>query len=234
MQIILILNHKGGVGKSVVCRTTYQYHIDRNYPFIAYDTDRNNPDCYRCYHNEIPVKLAIYSEASRLEDAANSIFNDGITNRVIVNLPAQVHQPLRDWFERNELLDIAPEVGVTFHFWFVIDSGYDSLHLLHKTLELYQDKVNYTIIRNHGRADDFEAFNNHDKIQEFADKYQATFVDFPALVGSVVRNRLDAESLSFGAALRRTDFGIIEKQRIRKFLREAYACFDSTGLFSHD
>ena len=234
MQIILINNAKGGVGKSVVCRAAYQYHIDRKYPFIPYDTDRNNPDCFRCYRHEIPVKLAILSDAPRLEDAANSIFNDGMSHRVIVNLPAQVHQLLRDWVERNELLEIAPNVGVTFHCWFVTDSGYDSLQLLLKTMELYQDKMKYTIIRNHGRADDFEALNNNADIQQLAAKYQATFVDFPTLIGSVVRNRLDAESLSFGAALRRDDFNIIEKQRIRKFLREAYACFDRTGLFTDD
>ncbi|MBW4635834.1 MAG: mobilization protein [Iphinoe sp. HA4291-MV1] len=231
MKVVLVSNSKGGVGKSVNCRALFQYHIDHDYPFIAFDTDRNNPDCYRCYKNEIPVKLAIFSESNRYEDAANTIFNDAIHNRVIVNLPAQVHQPLQAWLEKNELLEIAPEVGVTFHLWFVTDSGYDSLQLLQKTLELYQDKMTYTIVRNYGRSDDFEALDNHQLIQKLAKKYHAVFIDFPALLGSVVRNRIDSESLSYGAALAREDFGIIEKQRIRKFLREAYSAFDSTGVF---
>ncbi|KAB8333619.1 hypothetical protein SD80_012555 [Scytonema tolypothrichoides VB-61278] len=232
MQAVIVHNPKGGVGKSVVCRTLYQYHLDRSYPFIAFDTDRNNPDCYRCYKSEIPVKLAIFSEANRYEDAANIIFNDAIHHRVIVNLPAQVHQPLKEWLEKNELLEIAPDVGVTFHLWFVTDAGYDSLQLLEKTLDLYQDKMTYTVVRNYGRADDFEALETHLNIQKLAKRYQATFIDFPALVGSVIRNRMDSESLSYGAALTRDDFGIIEKQRIRKFLREAYSAFDSTGVFN--
>lgn len=233
MELILVHNPKGGVGKSVICRTTYQYLIDHNLPFIAYDTDRNNPDCWRCFKDEIPVKLAILSEANRYEDAANSMFNDALHNRVVVNLPAQVHQPLKEWIEKNELLDIAPEVGVQFHLWFVTDSGYDSLNLLQKTLELYQDKVQHTIVRNFGRADDFEVLDTHTEIQKLAKKYGATFIDFPALIGSVIRNRLDSESLSYGAALSRNDFGIIEKQRIRKFLREAYNSFDSMGIFDN-
>ena len=35
---------KGGVGKSLVVRTLIQYHLDRNKPFVAVETDRSNPD----------------------------------------------------------------------------------------------------------------------------------------------------------------------------------------------
>jgi len=34
---------KGGVGKSVLARTLAQYHIDRNLPFLGFDTDRSHP-----------------------------------------------------------------------------------------------------------------------------------------------------------------------------------------------
>jgi hypothetical protein len=234
MDLILINNSKGGVGKSVVCRALFQYHLDHGHPFIGYDTDRSNPDVYRCYGQVIPVKLAILSEASKFEDHANGIFNDAQTHRVIVNLPAQVHQPLRDWIMKNELLEIAPDAGVRFHFWFVCDSGYDSLQLLKATLDLYQDQVSHVIVRNFGRTDDFQALEEHEEIQQLAHAYRAKFIDFPMLTGSVIRNRIDTESLSFGAALTREDFGLIDKTRIRKFLREAYRNFETTEVFHHD
>lgn len=230
-SLFLVHNPKGGTGKSVVSCTAFQYHIDRGIPFVAFDTDRSNPDCWRRYQQEIPVNLAIFSEATRLEDAANQIFNLAMHNRVLVNMPAQVHQPLKDWIDKNDLLDIAPEVGVRFHFLFVTDAGFDSLNLLLKTMEAYQEKVAYTILRNRGRSEEWEALDAHEGIQRLARRYGANFLDFPALLGSVVRNRMDAESLSFGAALQRDDFSVIEKQRVRKFLREAYAMFDASGVF---
>lgn len=233
-QVLLVHNPKGGVGKSVVCRTAIQFALDRQHPFCAFDTDRNNPDCYRIYKSELPMKLGIFSESSKHEDSANAIFNEATRQDVIVNLPAQVHQPLKDWFDKNDLLALAAEIDLTFHFCFVTDSGYDSLNLLHKTFETYQDRVRYTIVRNHGKADDFDALEAHEPIQELAATYHAAFLDFPKLEGSVGRNRLDAESLSFSAALDSPSFGLIEKQRIKKFLREAYHAFDEAGVFTHD
>lgn len=229
---VIVYNPKGGVGKSTVCSALYQYLLDHRMPFVPFDTDRNNPDCYRRYKDELPVRLAIFSEASKFEDSANSIFNEAMTNLVVVNMPAQVHQPFKEWLEKNELLEIAAEVGVHFHLWFVTDAGFDSLQLLYKTLQLYQDKMTWTILKNYGRAaDEFQIFEQHQGIQTLIQAYNATVVDFPAFIGSVVRHRLDSESLSYGQALSRDDFGVIEKQRIKKFLRSAYAAFAQTSLF---
>jgi hypothetical protein len=233
MDVVTVHNPKGGVGKSMVCSTVFQYLHDHNTPFVAFDTDRNNPDCYRRYKDILPVKLAIFSEAHRYEDAANSIFNEAMHNLVVVNMPAQVHQPFKEWLEKNEILEIAPDVGVTFHLWFVTDSGFDSLNLLQKTLELYQDKMRYTVVRNFGRSEEFDALEQHKPIQKLLKTLHAKVIDFPMLNGSMVRHRLDSESLSYGAALSREDFGIIEKQRIRKFLRESYAAFEQTEVFGH-
>lgn len=231
---IFVYNPKGGVGKSVVCSALYQYLLDHHVPFSPFDTDRNNPDCYRRYKDILSVRLAVYSEATRHEDAANGIFNEAMQNLVVVNMPAQVHQPFKEWLEKNELLEIATDVGVRFHLWFVTDSGYDSLQLLHKTMKLYQDKMTWTILKNYGRSDEFEALEQHRGIQTLIDTYSATVIDFPVLMGSVVRHRLDSESLSYGEALSRDDFGIIEKQRIRKFLRTAYAAFAQTPPFQEN
>jgi hypothetical protein len=233
-QALFFHNPKGGVGKSVVCRTAIQYALDHQHSFVAFDSDRNNPDCYRLYKSEIPVKLAIFSESTKHEDSANAIFNEATKQDVIVNLPAQVHQPLKEWFDKNDLLTLANDIGLTFHLCFVLDAGYDSLKLLHSTFETYGDQVRYTIIRNYGRADDFESLTAHKPLQKLATRYNAAFMDFPLLMGSVVRNRLDAESLSFGAALHSDSFGLIEKQRIKKFLNESYAAFEQAGVFQHE
>ena len=40
---------KGGVGKSVAARVLAQYFIDKNQPFIGFDTDRSHNSFTRFY-----------------------------------------------------------------------------------------------------------------------------------------------------------------------------------------
>jgi cellulose biosynthesis protein BcsQ len=40
--IHLIGGEKGGVGKSMVARVLAQYYIDREWPFVGFDTDRSH------------------------------------------------------------------------------------------------------------------------------------------------------------------------------------------------
>ena len=227
MKIHLGYNPKGGVGKSFFLRTLLQYLIDNEYPFITFDTDRNNPDVYRCYKSVIPVKLAIFSEATKYEDAANGIFNCALQNTTLVNLPAQVYEPLKKWIFDNELLEIGRDTGVRFHFWHVTDAGYDSLQLLKKTVQLYREDVDYTVVKNYGRATDFDALAADLELQELLEQYNARTISLPCFIGSSLRNTIDAESLSFGEALNYEGFGVIDKQRIRKFLRESYREIDT-------
>jgi hypothetical protein len=224
---------KGGVGKSLVARTAIQYHLDNNLDFICFDTDRSNPDIYRIYGKILDCQLGIFSEGERYEDTANAIFNAALQQRVLVNLPAQVLIPVKEWFAKNDLLEIASEAGITFWFWFVSDGGFDSLNLLRKTLEHFQDGVRYVVLKNYGKCDDWEAFDQDKSLQKLLKKYNAQVLDYPKFLGSVVRNRLDAESLTFSEALENPDFGLIEKQRVRKFLRETHAMFQQAGAFDH-
>lgn len=231
-DIHLFGGEKGGVGKSMICKTAIQYHIDQGQDFLCFDTDRSNPDIYRIYGSILDCQLGIFSEGERYEDTANAIFNAGLEGRVLVNLPAQVFIPIKNWFEQNALLEIAQEADIVFHLWHITDGGYDSLNLLKKTLEYFQDGVQYVVVKNYGKADDFEAFDADKNIQKLIQTYNGTVLNFPKFIGSVVRNRIDSQSLPFHAALEHPTFSLIEKQRIRKFLREAYDAFAEGGVFA--
>ncbi|MEM6866768.1 MAG: hypothetical protein AAF528_00090 [Cyanobacteria bacterium P01_C01_bin.121] len=229
MQCIFVENPKGGSGKSFLTTTLAQLFIDRSVSFVCYDCDRANPDTYRKLHSVLPVRLAIFSESEKLEDAANNIYLSAVKHRALVNLPAQA--PLRQWFEANDIFTIAPDDKVEFVFIFVTTSGYDSLSLLKRHLEYFQDRVTTIVAKNHGTGgDEWEAFEDP-SLQAFINKFNVLTIDFPRFTGSTTRNRLDQLSLSFGEGLASPNFNSLEKQRIRKFLKAAYAAFDSTGVF---
>lgn len=231
-ELILFGGEKGGCGKSMVCKAAIQYHFDKKLDFACFDTDRSNPDIYRIYGKVLDCELGIFSEGERYEDTANVIFNTATSRRVLVNLPAQVLIPMKAWFEQNDLLELAQETGVTFQLWHITDGGFDSLVLLKKTLDYFKGGVKYVVVKNYGKTDDWEAFEQDEPLQKLIKKYEGTILNFPKFIGSIARNRIDAESLPFTEALDSPDFGIIEKQRVRKFLKEAYAAFEETGVFA--
>ncbi len=215
----------------MVCKAAVQYHLEKKLDFVCFDTDRSNADVLRTYGKIAECKLGIFSEGEKYEDTANAIFNTASTRRVLVNLPAQVLIPIKKWFVQNDLLEISREAGVTFHLWHVMDGGYDSLTLLRKTMEHFKGDMRYVVVKNLGKTDDWEAFDQDSELQNLLKKYKATLLVFPKFMGSVVRNRIDAESLPLAAALDFSEFNLIEKQRVRKFLKEAYAAFDETKVF---
>ncbi len=235
-QIIDVGGEKGGIGKSIVCRTLADYHNERGLPFTLFDTDRSNPDVWRVFQDQ-GCELAIFSEARRFQDAANPIFNAAQDGRVLVNLPAQVLPAMKEWFEKNEILDIARDAGIQFVLVFVTDGEYDSLSLLRKTLEYFQADVQHLVVKNNGVVKSEDArtawanFEADEQLNALIAQVKAKVMEFPAFHGDTELMTIDNQSLTFRKALSYSGFGLISRQRVKNFLRAAYAAFDATELF---
>jgi hypothetical protein len=229
-DLMLIGGEKGGVGKSMICRTVAQYLLDHGHPFIPFDTDRSNPDLMRIYGKVTECRLAVFSEGERYEDTANQIYNAAITNRVLVNLPAQVFIPMKTWFVNNDLFEIAVEDEVRFILFFVCDGGFDSLNLLGKSLEHFGGKMHHVVVRNWGKCDDWEPLETDQRLQKLIKKHKVPVIDFPKFIGNTDRNRIDAENWTFGEARDSAAFSSISRQRVKKFLREAYTSLMQAGV----
>ena len=222
---------KGGVGKSFVARAAAEYHLENGLSFALFDTDRSNPDVRRIYGPTTGCRVAVFSEGKRYEDTANAIFNAALETRVLVNLAAQSFIPIRQWIEKNELLSLAEENDIQFVHWFVSDCGYDSLNLLGKTLEHFKTSMTHVLVKNFGMTDDWEPLGEDEKLQGMIADYGVKVIEFPGFMGNSDRNRIDKASLTFGQALDHDNFGVISRQRVKSFLRDAYAAFDEAGVF---
>jgi CO dehydrogenase nickel-insertion accessory protein CooC1 len=122
--IHFIDGEKGGVGKSLFARVMVQYCIDRQFSYVLVEADRSNPDVGEIYPEG--CERAIFSEAERKAYDADRIFDLAIKTPVIVNLPAQVFPAVTDWIERNGVLEMGTQHGVSICKWFICTGGYDS------------------------------------------------------------------------------------------------------------
>ncbi|HEX7653553.1 MAG TPA: mobilization protein [Verrucomicrobiae bacterium] len=220
--IHLIGGEKGGVGKSLVARVLAQYLIDKNLPFVGFDTDRSHGSLLRFY-TEFASPVIVDDFASL--DAVVETAAEPPEKRVLVDLAAQTHDALVKWMDESGVLETAAELGVKFTYWHVMDCGKDSVDLLKKLVDRFDSRLNYVIVLNQLRGDDFTTFDASGERERLAG-LNAKFIQLKRLHEPVI-NKIDAGSTSFWAAQQKNatnpkGLGLLERQRVKIWLRNAY------------
>ncbi len=231
MSIIhFIGGEKGGVGKSLVARVLAQYLIDHKLPFLGFDSDRSHGALLRFYAGfASPVVIDNYDSLDKVVEAAA----EDPERRIVVDLAAQTHQPLVNWIEESGALELAKEVGIRIRYWHVMDSGKDSVDLLRKLFDRFDDHLDYVLVLNQLRGDDFGIFEKSGEKARAKD-LGARIISFPRLHDTVM-NKIDARSASFWAAAHSGDkeltgLGMLERSRVKVWLGKAYAELDGLSV----
>ncbi|MDL2339598.1 MAG: mobilization protein [Pseudomonadota bacterium] len=229
-NIHFIGGEKGGVGKSLVSRLVAQYMIDRELPFLGFDTDRSHGALLRFYAGfASPVLIDRYEALDSIIEAAV----EQPDRRILVDLAAQTHDPLVKWMDESGVLEMADEAGFTLTYWHVMDSGRDSVDLLKKLLDRFGARLNYVLVRNQMRGDDFGMLEQSGE-QDRALGFGAGVLAIKHLSDAVIQ-KIDASSSSFWAAQHdadkaRTGLGMMDRQRLKMWLRDAYQQIDTAQV----
>jgi hypothetical protein len=227
--IHFIGGEKGGVGKSLMARVLAQYLIDRQLPFLGFDTDRSHGALMRFY-----PAFASSVAVDRIEslDAIVEAAVDQPGRRILVDLAAQTHDPLATWMEDAGVIGLADELGMKLFYWHVMDSGRDSVDLLRRLLDRFGTGLQYVLVRNQVRGADFSGLEQSGE--------QARAIGMGAHVVSVKKlnehiiQKIDAASSSFWQAKASdkdsTGLGLMDRQRVKMWLRDVYREVDEVGV----
>ena len=221
-NIHLIGGEKGGVGKSLVSRLLAQYFIDHSIPFLGFDSDRSHGALMRFYAGYAsPVLVDRYESLDAIVEAAT----ENPERRILVDLAAQTQEPLTRWMDESQLLGLAPELGLNIRYWHVMDNGRDSVDLLKRLLDQYEQRLSYVIVQNQLRGDDFEILKSSGLLER-AKALNASVIAIKRLHEASM-TKIDAGSNSFWTATQPEDkggmkLGILERQRVRSWLKSAY------------
>ncbi len=224
---------KGGVGKSVVSRVLAQYFIDRGYPFTGFDTDRSHTSFTRFYADySAPVVVDTYEGLDLIAGEFEEYPEGGAQRSVIVDLAAQTAAPLARWIRDSDVLGLLGSMGVTVNFWHIADTGKDSVDLLDRLVNTYGPGPNYFVVKNEGRGHDFSQLENSPPLKKTL-----------ALGGRVITlgqlheasmRKIDRRNASFWAAIHTATgpdaLGMLERQRVKTWLRNTYATLDTLRL----
>jgi hypothetical protein len=223
-RLHFIGGEKGGVGKSVVARILAQYFIDRQRPFIGFDTDKSHGSLLRFYTDyAAPVVIDSYEGLDRIVEAAA----EQPERSVIVDLAAQTHGFLARWMQDSALLDIGEDLDLALTYWHVMDSGRDSADLLARLLEEFGGRLPLVVVLNQVRGDDFALAESTGALARARD-LGASVITLTRLQDSTMQ-KIDAHSTSFWAATNRGQdgsLGLLERQRVKNWLHKAYDQID--------
>jgi hypothetical protein len=222
-NIHLIGGEKGGVGKSLVARLVAQYFIDQSIPFLGFDSDRSHGALLRFYAGYAsPVVVDQYDSLDAIVEAAT----EQPERRILVDLAAQTQQSVTNWMDESQLLELAPELGLHIRYWHVMDTGKDSVDLLHRLLDRYEQRLNYVIVQNQLRGEEFGILRQSGQLER-ARGWGAEVITVKRLQEATV-TKIDANSSSFWAASQSDEksgarLGLLERQRLRNWLKSAYS-----------
>ncbi|MBC7484333.1 MAG: mobilization protein [Rhizobacter sp.] len=229
-HIHFIGGEKGGVGKSLTARVLAQYMIDREISFLGFDTDRSHGALMRFYSGYAsPVVMDRYEALDVIVETAA----EQPERRILVDLAAQTHDALVRWMDDAGVINMADEMGMTIHYWHVMDSGKDSVDLLQKLLDRFGTGLKYVLVRNQVRGNDFSTLEQSGE-QARALELGAKIVSIKKLNEGVM-NKIDAGSSSFWKAKTSHDstdggLGLMDRQRVKMWLRDVYREIDDIGV----
>ena len=228
--IHLIGGEKGGVGKSVVARLLAQYMIDHETPFVGFDTDKSHGSLLRFYSDYAsPTVIDNFESLDNIIETASA----QPEQRILVDLAAQTHYPLALWMAESGVLELANELGITICYWNVMDSGKDSVDLLAKLLDQFGSSLNYVLVQNQLRDDNFN-FLEFSGVKDRALALNAKVITLKRL-HTPVMTKIDNNNYSFWAAKNKdadslNALGLLERQRVKTWLNHAYKEIEAVGV----
>lgn len=228
-KIHLIGGEKGGVGKSVVARLLAQYMIDRNLAFSAFDSDRSHGALIRFYKD-----FSSEMDISSFENL-DGVYESALENpnkRILVDLAAQTSFFLDQWMGDSGVAELSEETGLKLTYWHVMDSGRDSVDLLEKLLNKYENGLEYVIVQNQVRSLNFAIFDSH-PVKQKALEYGAKIITLKRLHPPLM-TKIDSKSASFWGAMNWSEgehkFSLLERQRVKIWLKSVYEALDHVGI----
>jgi hypothetical protein len=229
-NIHLVGGEKGGVGKSLVARLLAQYLIDHSIPFLGFDSDRSHGALLRFYAGYAsPVLVDNYESLDAIVEAAA----ENPERRILVDLAAQTQERLTQWMDDSQLLEVAPELGLNIRYWHVMDSGRDSVDLLKRLLDRHGPRLNYVLVLNQIRGDDFHILNSSGE-KARALSLGANIITLKRLHETSMI-KIDASSTSFWAVANKGEgdtsgLRLLERHRVKLWLKNSFAEIEKLGV----
>ena len=221
-RLDLILNGKGGVGKSFFAVNFVQYLKDKEVAHTAIDSDNENSTLNRFHPDSLYLDLA---DRRGLDAIFNALEKASL---VVVDCRAASTDLFVDFFEVIDLSTVLSAMGSALTFIMPVNHEADSVDQVQRLADQFGTKCNYVVVRNAAHSDNFSLFEASEVRTQLKDKFCGREIAMGQLQDWLVV-ALNQENVTVSTAVKHPAFSLLDRQRLQTWQRKLYAEIESAA-----
>lgn len=221
-RLDLILNGKGGVGKSFFAVNFIQFLKDKGIAHVAIDSDNENSTLKR-FHPE-----------TRFLDLGNRREMDAIftalekASLVVVDCRAASTDLFLDYFAEVDLTAVLKAFGAALTLVMPVNHELDSVDQVQRLVEQLGKAAGYVVVRNAAHSDSFALFDSAEVRVRLKSELGGREITMTRLQDWLVE-ALNRENVTISAATKHAGFSLLDRQRLQTWQRKLFAEIESAS-----
>jgi hypothetical protein len=219
-RIDLIINGKGGVGKSFFAVNFVQFLKDKGLAHVAIDSDNENSTLNRFHPDAQFLDLKNHREMDGIFTALDK------ANLVVVDCRAASTDLFIDYFAEIDLPVALAAMKTAMTFVMPVNHEADSVDQVQRLTSRFASQCGYVVVRNAAHSESFALFEASDVRNELKDKLSGREITMSRLQDWLVES-LNTENLTITEAVNHPAFSLLDRQRLQTWQRRLYAQIES-------
>ena len=221
-RLDLILNGKGGVGKSFFAVNFVQYLKDKNILHTACDCDNENSTLKRFHQEAEFLDLA----EPRALDAMFRAFEK--TDLVVVDCRAASTEVFFDYFDEIDLQATLQTLSAALTLIMPVNQEADSIDQLQRIATKLENAGSYVVLRNEVHNDSFPLYDQSAVRKRLRKDLGAKEITMTKLQPWLVEE-LSLKNLPITTAVNDGAFHLLDRQRLQTWQRKLYTEIESAA-----
>jgi len=212
-QINLIINGKGGVGKSFFAVNFIQFLKDQGLPHRCIDADHENSTLKR-FHTE--ADFIHLDHPQEVDCIVNHLEK---TDLIVVDCRAASSDLIIEYFNEVEFFDILRTSDALLTVVCPINHESDSVEQVRLLTSAWGNRCRYVIVKNESHSKHFTLFENSATCQRLHSELQSVEIQMTRMEDWLVTS-LNNHSVTASAATNHSEFTLVNRQRLRSWQRK--------------
>lgn len=215
-QINLVINGKGGVGKSFFATNFVQYLKDRCLAHRAIDSDHENSTLKRFHPEAGFINLEHRREIDRIFTAAETC------DLLVVDCRAASTDLFLDYFDVVNLTEVLSTLDARLTLICPVNHEADSVEQVRFLSDGMGERCRYVVVKNQAHSDVFQLYDDSKTRSHLRDVLGAREIVMPRLYDWIV-TALNAHNVTATGALTHPAFHLLDRQRLKHWQAKLYA-----------
>jgi hypothetical protein len=222
-QINLVINGKGGVGKSFFATNFVQYLKDCGIQHRAIDSDHENSTLKRFHPEAEFINLEHRREIDRVFTAAET------SDLLVIDCRAASTDLFIDFFDEVGLSDVLRSFDARLTVVCPVNHEADSVEQLRTLSDALHDRCCWVVVKNEAHSESFKIYDSSKTRRQIVDALQGREITMPRLYDWLV-TALNEHNATATTALQNPAFNLLDRQRLKnwqtRFYRQIYRAAD--------